>query len=504
MGLNRFVIHTSVHQPLVDKGPGLSLGPFGQWFTRNETWAEQATPWVSYLARSSYLLQQGRFVADIVYFYGEDTNVTALFQQKGPAIPDGYNFDYVNADALMHRFSASGGRLATPSGMQYRVLALDPNSRHMSLPVLRSIEKLVSAGAVVVGPKPMASPSLSDSDAEFHRLADDLWGAGDGSGEHRHGAGSVYGDATIEAVLSRLQVPPDFVYTKPKTDTTALFVHRTLPDADVYFVNNRQDRDEDLEATFRVSGREAEIWHADSGRREPAPYRIAGDRTTVPLHLDPWGAVFVVFRKPASAPSRTIAAPAERSIATIAGPWTVRFQADRGAPDTITLDTLKSWSENADPGVKYFSGSATYSMTVDAPAGWFVPGAQALDRSRRGERARGGVGQRQAGRHCLEATVPCGRHQRAESRRQRPRGQGDQPLGEPDDWRPPAECAEAVHLHPAGVLQDGLTAAPLGAARARSRGAGGRGQSRCVGVALTGSGSRVLAELKFGPYCSPQ
>ncbi len=82
MGLNRFVLHTSVHQPLVDKGPGLSLGPFGQWFTRNETWAEQATPWISYLARSSYLLQQGRFVADIAYFYGEDTNVTALFQQK--------------------------------------------------------------------------------------------------------------------------------------------------------------------------------------------------------------------------------------------------------------------------------------------------------------------------------------------------------------------------------------------------------------------------------------
>ena len=168
----------------------------------------------------------------------------------------------------------------------------------------------------------------------------------------------MYGDATIEAVLSRLQVPPDFAYTKPKADTTALFVHRTLPDGDLYFVNNRQDRDEDLEATFRVSGREAEIWHADTGLREPAPYRITGDRTTVPLHLDPWGAVFVVFRKPAAAPSRTIPAPVERSIATMAGPWTVRFQADRGAPDTITLDTLKSWSENADPGVKYFSGTA--------------------------------------------------------------------------------------------------------------------------------------------------
>ena len=87
MGLNRFVIHTSVHQPLLDKAPGLSLGPFGQWFTRNETWAELAQPWIQYLARSCFMLQQGRFVADIAYFYGEDTNVTALFGRRRRRFP---------------------------------------------------------------------------------------------------------------------------------------------------------------------------------------------------------------------------------------------------------------------------------------------------------------------------------------------------------------------------------------------------------------------------------
>ena len=169
MGLNRFVIHTSVHQPLVDKGPGLGLGPFGQWFTRNETWAEPAKAWVSYLARSSFMLQQGRFVADIAYYYGEDSNVTALFDKQAPAIPAGYNFDYVNAHALVHLLSVSDGQLVAPSGMRYRVLALDPNSRHMSLPVLRKIRELVAAGAVVSGSKPIATPSLSDDDAQFRR-----------------------------------------------------------------------------------------------------------------------------------------------------------------------------------------------------------------------------------------------------------------------------------------------------------------------------------------------
>ncbi len=104
-GLNRFVIHTSVHQPVNDKIPGLGLGPFGQWFTRHETWAEQAGPWLTYLARSCYMLQQGKFVADIVYYYGEDNNITALFGEKLPDIPEGYNYDFVNADALVNVLS---------------------------------------------------------------------------------------------------------------------------------------------------------------------------------------------------------------------------------------------------------------------------------------------------------------------------------------------------------------------------------------------------------------
>jgi len=102
--------------------------------------------WLTYLARSCYLLQQGRFAADVIYFYGEDSNITALFGEKPPDVPSGYSFDYVNADALVHRLSVSGGRITTPNGMSYRVLALDPNSRYMSLPVLRKIRDLVNAG----------------------------------------------------------------------------------------------------------------------------------------------------------------------------------------------------------------------------------------------------------------------------------------------------------------------------------------------------------------------
>jgi hypothetical protein len=318
------------------------------------------------------LLQQGRFDADIAYFYGEDTNITALFGKKGPETPAGYNWDYFNADALVHVLTFADGQLATPSGMRYRVLALDPHSQHMSLPVLRKIRDLVQAGAVVSGPKPTDTPSLSDDPKEFQNIADQLWGSGSGNSI---GKGRVYGDQKLGDVLAAIHVEPDFNYTKPESDTNLLFVHRKLDDSDLYFVDNRNDRNETLEATFRVEGKEAELWHADTGTSEPASFRIAGGRTTVPLKLEPWGTVFVVFRTQAKATSRTLPTVADQAIATVEGPWIVSFEPDRGAPSKTTLEKLGSWSENADEGVKYFSGTGTYTKTIQAPQEWFKSGA---------------------------------------------------------------------------------------------------------------------------------
>ncbi|MBN1790529.1 MAG: glycoside hydrolase family 2 [Bacteroidales bacterium] len=373
-GLNRFVIHTSVHQPVNDKIPGLGLGPFGQWFTRHETWAEQAGPWITYLARSSYMLQQGKFVADILYFYGEDNNITALFGEKLPAIPEGYNYDFVNADALVHVLGVEKGKLTTPSGMRYNLLALDANSQHMSLPVLRKIRDLVKAGAVVVGSKPSGTPSLSDDQAEFQAIADELWASE--KGENTVGKGKVYGGLTIAEVLAALKIAPDFIYTKPQPDTRVLFVHRKLNNADFYWVNNRNHKVENLDATFRVKGRAAEIWHPETGRIEPASYEIVGEMTKVKLRLEPDDAVFVVFRKKAEKESIGIPRPDEKKLIEVKDPWNLSFQADRGAPAQISLTELAAWNENTDPGVKYFSGTGSYVTSIQAPAEWFQSGSQ--------------------------------------------------------------------------------------------------------------------------------
>ncbi len=374
MGVNRFVIHTSVHQPLDDKVPGLGLGMYGQWFTRHETWAELAKPWMTYLARSSYMLQQGKFVADVAYLYGEDANITQLFAVQGPEVPAGYNFDYVNSDVVLHRLSVKRGRLLTPGGTSYRVLALDSSTRRMTLPVLRKLRELVNDGAVLVGPMPMDSPSLSDDQAEFKTIAGQLFGSG--TGDHSYGKGRVLAGQTLAEALRKLNVTPDFQIREGQPDTSLSFTHRRISDGEIYWVNNRNNRAETVNAVFRVAGKAPELWHADTGKMEAASYRIADNRTIVPLRLGPNDAVFVVFRSNADVPSRSIPLPIETTVASIEGPWKVQFQSGRGAPAQSFFEKLASWTENKDSGVKYFSGTATYSKSFQAPTKWFNTGAR--------------------------------------------------------------------------------------------------------------------------------
>ncbi len=290
-GVNRVVIHTSVHQP-VDRPPGLSLNGYGQFFNRLETWSEQAGAWMKYIARCSFLLQQGRAVADVAYFYGEEAPVTGVFGDKPVDIPQGYAFDFVNADALANRLSVSNGELATASGQRYRVLYLGGTSRRMTFAVLQRIADLVEQGAVLVGRKPDASLGLHDDPAAFTALAAGLFGAS----PHAFGKGSVYPSGSLAEAFRALRFAPDFTYGKPKADTRLLFAHRRLADGDLYFVSNRLDRPERVSATFRTSGYRPEIWDAVTGKIGEAEYHGVGGTTDVSLSLPANGSAFVVFR----------------------------------------------------------------------------------------------------------------------------------------------------------------------------------------------------------------
>jgi alpha-L-rhamnosidase len=365
-GINRPVIHTSVHSPDEAGEPGLSLMIFGQYFNRHEGWAEVAKPWVDYIARNSYMLQQGRYFADVAYFHGEEAPLTALYGDKPVAdAPTRYAYDFVNPGAVMDILRNDGADLVAPSGARYRVLYLGGSSHMMTLPMLKRLAALVEGGATVVGKAPAGSPSLGDNSEEYNALISKLW---PDSGPAQHGKGWVIASNDVEEALATLGVTPDFRFTGA-ADADLPFLHRRLADGDSYFIVNRKDRAETVEARFRVTGKVPELWDAETGKSRAVSYRIDGNETIVPLSLKAEGSIHVVFRIPASAGSQIVTAPILKPLATLSAPWNVAFQPGRGAPASITLPALKPLDQHADTGVKHFAGLATYSQSFNLPKG---------------------------------------------------------------------------------------------------------------------------------------
>ena len=348
-GLNRFVIHTSVHQPLDDKMPGFSLGPFGQYFTRQETWSGAgAKAWMSYLGRSSYMLQQGKFVADVLYFYGENTNITWVCREKLPKI-EGYEFDFCNATALK-AMKVNNGKLIAPSGASYNLLVLDESAKNMTLSTLKKVSDLVKAGAKVAGIKPEKSPSMSDNDVEFQAIVKEIWGKNPQLKTQNYGK-----------ILRGSKVTEDVIITNAKEKV--LYVHRKTNVEHIYWLNNRSPNSNDAEISFRVSGAVPELWNPHTGKRERVSYQIKDGRTIIPCPFESWGAYFIIFKERANVLTYKTPVLTETPVVTISSPWKVNFQESRGAPQNATFDKLTSWSENTEGGIKYFSGTATYQNT---------------------------------------------------------------------------------------------------------------------------------------------
>ncbi len=381
-GVNRLVFHTSAHQPL-DTKPGNTM--VGTHINRNITWADEAGSFMSYVSRVAYMLQQGRFVADIAYLLPEGAPATMPFWGKGlrPELPKGYDYDFVNTDLLLHSMTVGAdGRVMLPSGMSYRVLVLPPTDE-MSVAVARKVDELVKAGAWVVGERPRRSAGLAGypgSDAEVRGIAEELWGGLDGvtNTQHAVGKGMVVWGLPLNEVMEKAGVRAD-VEASAALDGGVVWLHRTLPDAEIYYVANQRDSAQKLEARFRVTGREPEVWYPMTGEVKPVNYSVGKDATTVVMDLAERESAFVVFRGSAGAAgSREVAAPKTRVLATVAGPWRLSFESGLGAPAGVVSAELGSWTANGDAGIRYFSGTGTYRKTLTVPAAWIVSGRRVV------------------------------------------------------------------------------------------------------------------------------
>lgn len=310
-GFNEVFFHRYAHQPNVNVTGGMVMGPWGINLDRTNTWFAQSRPWMDYLARSQYLLRQGTYAADVLYFVGEDSPNQAEYVRPdvspdtnpligrylSPQMPAGYSYDMVNAEVLLTRARVEDGAIVLENGARYRLLVLPDTLDSMTPALAARLHAMVRQGMVLLGPKPAHSMTLTDRNGEqgFAAATDALWGA-DESSPRTVGAGRVFPTGGIGEVLGAIGVAPDAQCTTGTVDGQVTWLHRRLGDGDMYFVANRQRRPEQVTCAFRVNGKAPALWNAETGA--VTPWALFGEQdgvTRVTFDLDPAGATFVMF-----------------------------------------------------------------------------------------------------------------------------------------------------------------------------------------------------------------
>ncbi|UCC98936.1 MAG: hypothetical protein JSW66_03430 [Phycisphaerales bacterium] len=426
-GTNHFTFHTSAHTPPHAGLPGWVYHA-GTHINPALVWWPKAKPFIDYLSRCCYLLQQGLFVGDVCYYYGDQGFNFVPPKHVDPSLGEGYDYDVTNPEVILTRMSVRDGKLVLPDRMSYELLVL-PNRDDMDLEVLSKLEELVRAGATVVGRKPIRSNGLTEyprRNREIRRLADKLWGPCDGEKvkEHRYGEGTIICGRSLREILHTRGIGPDFSFTRRNGPAANLdYIHRRDGNVDIYFLRNTKMSWEQVECTFRIFGRRPELWDPTTGRiTEQLIFESVEGGTRIPLRFSPAGAVFVIFRdeprrdhivavkrnktqilptssgaarefaalevlpgqhndielrifkngtyvlKTARGRDIRIDADALPDAREITGPWEVRFAPGWGAPASKVFPSLISWAQDSDDGVRYFSGIAAYHKGFDIAA----------------------------------------------------------------------------------------------------------------------------------------
>jgi hypothetical protein len=381
-GMTRSCLHVYIEQPYEDQYPGVESW-FGVEFNRKNIWFPHIDLFTDYLKRCGFMLEQGLPVSDVAYFLGEDVPVNSgpfslhpNAVKDGvtvPVLPNGYRADYVNSDIINNAMSVKDGRIVLPHGISYSILVLPP-FKTMRPEVLKSIERLVSEGAVVLGEAPQRSPSYQNypnADKELKALADKMWGDThqEKAKQRSYGKGKILSGMTIEEALATLNIVPDV-----KADAKITYAHRTTTDCEIYFISNQSGETIQISPEFRVTGKQPELWNPVDGKKRTLPaYVQKSESTVVPLQLESRESVFIVFSGKGNPKSSDIKDnfPELKTLVEITTPWTVKFESDkikRGPSEPVVFDKLQSWSLSNDKRIQYYSGTAVYNNTFTLDA----------------------------------------------------------------------------------------------------------------------------------------
>lgn len=365
-GINSTLLHLCISQPSDERVPGVNAW-FSSEFNRLNTWYPHMDLFTSYLKRTNYMLQQGLNIADVAYFIGEDApKMTGITQ---PALPKGYQFDYINAEVIERDLYVKDGLLTLPHGTQYRMLVL-PELKTMRPELLEKIASLLNDGAVILGPAPERSPSGKDygkADQQVKDLADSLWKGLDGKQTQavQRGKGWLLYGMDMQEALEKIGCVPDCQI--PET-SPVLYAHRQAEGKDIYFLSNQSDQEIEVTPEFRIKGKQPEWWDATTGkiRRLPA-FQFTESGTQVPLRLAPFESAFIVFRQTGKASAEGIDAncPRPETWMVLDKDWNVTFKDSiRGPKQAQSFDQLIDISTHPDESIRYYSGTIVYDKQI--------------------------------------------------------------------------------------------------------------------------------------------
>jgi hypothetical protein len=371
-GINHFVLHLYIQQPDDNRKPGMNAW-FGTEFNRHNTWFSQADTYFDYLRRCQHLLQQGKYVADVCYFIGEDAPI--MTGGRVPEIPKGYAYDYINAEVILNRLSVKDGRFVLPDGMSYKVMVLPP-FKTMRPELLAKIEQLVQQGGTILGPKPEKSPSLENypmADTQVKELVDKIWHGDYANGKMNvnYGEGKIWDGYELSEVFADLNLAKDIDVPE---EAPVLWIHRKTEYMDIYFISNQSDETLQIAPVFRTDkSLKPQLWNAITGEIRQLPeYDITATGISVPLTLKGSQSWFVVFSKASATDEKAIKTsnfPEYKPLVTLDKDFSVDFKnKDIGPKDPVIFNDLQDWSTSENEQVKYYSGNAVYTKTFTIEA----------------------------------------------------------------------------------------------------------------------------------------
>lgn len=383
-GMNRVVVHGFTHNPGGIGYPGIVYHA-GTHYNDKVTWSAKSKPFNDYLARISHILQETQFVADVLYYYGDKVPNFVAPKNTRFAVGPGYEYEVVNTEILLRDVAFDGEFVTLPYGARFKVLALG-EIQTLDSALYQKLHVLAQQGAIITGQRPH-SP---DVNAQMVRQ---LWDEG------------LIKTTTPLELLRSAGIAPDFDY-KDKGSDRLDYQHHDKPileythyqegSVDFYFLRNTRDTRVSRLCSFRQQGKTPELWDPVTGHVYPLKiYDDANDGIDIPLTFEPHGSYFIVFREQQGEEhytsiessghppmldhsangiqflrpgNYTLLNNGQKSMHTQAvdsilldGQWQVEFDPAWGGPGSVVFPALMSWTSSGDEGIKYYSGTATYT-----------------------------------------------------------------------------------------------------------------------------------------------